>query len=150
MDYQATMRYARHAPRKMRYVADMIRGMNINRALETLKVVPNRGAMFLNKVLRSAMSNAGHLDENVDVDLLVIKSLRVDPGPALKRIRQGPMGRVMPIRRETCHVHVVLEQEAEKEGERPRRRRSAVERAKDQVKAGADQPAEKKPEEKKT
>ncbi len=142
MEFTAKLRFARLAPRKMRYVADLIRGANINRALETLKVVPNRGSYYLNKLLRSAIANASNRDENVDVDTLTIKSLRVDPGPALKRIRYGPMGRVLPIRKETCHVHVILEPEPEQEeGEKPRKRRSAVDKAKEQIQGGA-KPAE--------
>lgn len=146
MEFTARVRFARVAPRKMKYVVDLVRGANINRALETLKVVPNRGSYYLNKLLRSAIANATSRDENVDVDLLTVKTLRVDPGPAMKRIRYGPMGRVMPIRKETCHVSVVLEQEAEEEGEeKPRRkRRSAVDKAKEQVKAEAPKPSEPK------
>lgn len=139
MEFNARMRFARIAPRKMKYVVDLVRGQNINRALETLKVVPNRGSYFLNKLLRSAIANATDRDENVDVDLLRVKTLRVDPGPAMKRIRYGPMGRVMPIKKETCHVSVVLEQvEDDGEGGKGKgRRRDAVRKAKEQVKAPA-------------
>lgn len=108
MDFTAKISFARIAPRKFRYVVDLVRGQNINRALDILKVVPNRGAFYLNKVLRSALANASHLDEEVDTDTLVVSRAEVGCGPIVKRWQPAPMGRACAIKKRTAHVWVTL------------------------------------------
>ncbi|MCB9883119.1 MAG: 50S ribosomal protein L22 [Planctomycetes bacterium] len=111
--YRAVHRFARIGPRKARLVVDMIRGQDVNSAFETLRFTHKRAAFFVEKVLRSAVANASQ-DENVNVNRLVVSEARVDGGPLVQgrmRFRPGPMGRVMPIRKRTSHIHVVLAEE---------------------------------------
>ena len=108
MDFIAKISFARIAPRKFRYVVDLVRGQSLNRALDILKVVPNRGAYYLNKVLRSALANASNLDEEVDTDTLMVSRAEVGPGPIVKRWQPAPMGRACAIKKRTSHVWVTL------------------------------------------
>ena len=116
MDFRATHRYAHISAKKARPAANLIRGLEVNRALDVLSTDTTRGAHFFSKVLRSAIANAGQ-NEAVDVNSLYVREARVDEGPLLhgrERFRPGPMGRVMPIRRRTAHIKVVLsEREAQ-------------------------------------
>lgn len=115
--FTAKHRYARMTARKARLVADMVRGLPINRALEILEFSPRRAAAFYLRVLRSAIANASQ-DESVDVNRLVVADIRADDGPLLNnrmRWRPGPQGRAMPFRKRTCHLTVVV-REAESKG----------------------------------
>tara|TARA_R110000796_G_scaffold185330_2_gene302053 strand:+ start:152220 stop:152621 length:402 start_codon:yes stop_codon:yes gene_type:complete len=97
--------------RKMRMVADLIRGQRVDRALNLLKFEPKEGAARLEKLLRSAVSNwiAKNEDERLeDVDL-VIKEIRVDGGRILKRLRPAPQGRAHRIRKRSNHVTLIVD-----------------------------------------
>lgn len=99
------------SPRKMRMVADMIRGERVNTALNILKFEPKEGAARLQKLLLSAISNwqAKNEDERLeDVDLF-IKEIRVDGGRMLKRLRPAPQGRAHRIRKRSNHVTIVVD-----------------------------------------
>jgi large subunit ribosomal protein L22 len=112
--FTARHRYARLAARKARLVADLIRGVSVNRALEELEFSPRRAAAFYLKVLRSAIANASQ-DASVDVNRLVVADARADDGPLLNdrmRWRPGPQGRAMPYRKRTCHLTVVVREAA--------------------------------------
>ena len=109
-DFQAVHRYARIGPRKARLVVDQIRGADVNQAFEVLRFSPKRAAVFVEKVLRSAVANASQ-NETVNVNRLYVKETRVDGGPLAQgrlRFRPGPMGRAHPIRKRTSHIRVVL------------------------------------------
>lgn len=109
-DFVARHRYARLTARKARLVADMIRGLPVNHALELLQFSPRRASAFYRKVLHSAIANASQ-DENVDVNRLVIADCRADDGPLLNnrmRWRPGPQGRAMPYRKHTSHLTVIV------------------------------------------
>lgn len=99
------------SPRKMRLVADLIRGEKVNKALNILKFEPKQGAARLEKLLLSAISN--WQQKNSDVDLedadLFVKSIHVDSGRMLKRLRPAPQGRAHRIRKRSNHVTLVLE-----------------------------------------
>ena len=126
--FAARHRFARITARKARLVADLIRGRSVNDALETLQFQHKRAASFYSKLVRSAMANAGHTDEGVNVNALVVRDCRADDGPMLQnrmRYRPGPQGRAHPFKKLTSHLTVVL---AETEGER-RPRRSAKKQA---------------------
>ena len=115
--FTAKHRYARMTARKARLVADMVRGLPINRALEILEFSPRRASAFYLRVLRSAIANASQ-DESVDVNRLVVADIRADDGPLLNnrmRWRPGPQGRAMPFRKRTCHLTVVV-READSKG----------------------------------
>ncbi|MEM7309503.1 MAG: 50S ribosomal protein L22 [Planctomycetota bacterium] len=109
----AKHRYARITARKARLVADMIRGLPVNQALELLEFAPQRAAAFYLKVLRSATANASQ-DENVNVNRLVVAECFADDGPLLNnrmRWRPGPQGRAMPYRKRTSHLTVVVQEQ---------------------------------------
>ena len=108
--YMARHRYARLTARKARLVADMIRGQDVNRALEILQFSPRRAAAFYLKVLESAVANASQ-DETVNVNRLHVVDCRADDGPLhMNRLRwrPGPQGRAMPYRKRTSHLTVVV------------------------------------------
>jgi large subunit ribosomal protein L22 len=105
--------FVRISPSKMRQVANVVRGMNITEALDTLKHMNKKAADTIYKVVFSAMSNATHLaDEKnpVDVDSLFVKTIYADDGPTMKRIRPRAQGRAYRIRKRTSHLHVELGQ----------------------------------------
>lgn len=112
MEYRATVRYARITPRKLRLVADQVRRKNVNEAQSILRFSSRRGAYFLNKLLNSALANAGQNSE-VNLDNLYIAKLLVEAGPILKRWRAAPMGRAAPIKKRTSHATIVLSEPAQ-------------------------------------
>jgi len=107
METQAVAKYLRLSPRKVRLSADLIRGKQVEEALNLLSHTPKSGAKVLSKVVRSALANAGQ-NRSIDVDTLFIKTIFVNQGPTLKRFRARPMGRAARIRKRTCHITVVL------------------------------------------
>ncbi|PCJ55119.1 MAG: 50S ribosomal protein L22 [Planctomycetota bacterium] len=110
MEFRATHRYAHMSARKARPAANMIRGLDVNRALILLDGHHTRGASIFQKVLRSAIANAGQNDA-INVDRLVVSDARVDEGPLIHgrpRFRPGPMGRAMPLRRRTSHFRIAV------------------------------------------
>lgn len=99
------------SPRKMRLVADLIRGERVNKALNILKFEPKQGAARLEKLLLSAISNWQQKNEDLDLEDadLYIKSISVDSGRILKRLRPAPQGRAHRIRKRSNHVTLVLD-----------------------------------------
>ncbi len=98
--------------RKVRLVADIIRGKEVTDALYTLKFTRKKAASILEKVLLSAVANWEYKNDNtVDADdyKLVIKKLLVDQATPLKRFRPAPMGRAMPYKKHRCHITIVIE-----------------------------------------
>ena len=98
------------SPRKMRLVADQIRGEDISNALSILKFSPKEASRRLEKLLVSAISNwqPKNEDSNIDAAQLFVKEIRVDGGSMLKRIRTAPQGRAHRIRKRSNHVTLVL------------------------------------------
>jgi large subunit ribosomal protein L22 len=113
--FVARHRFARITARKARLTADMIRGLDVNRAIELLQFSHRRASSFYLKVLKSAVANASQ-DENVNVNRLFISDCRADGGPLLNnrlRWRPGPQGRAMPVRKRTSHLTVVVREREE-------------------------------------
>ncbi|MEW5907839.1 MAG: 50S ribosomal protein L22 [Patescibacteria group bacterium] len=112
MEIRAKLRYARMAPRKMRLVADLVRGQKIDKAFLQLSFSKKKSAPIIAKLLKSAVSNARHnykIDtENKD---LYIKEIRVDEGPSYKRYRPAARGRTHPYKKRTSHITVVLKEQ---------------------------------------
>jgi len=104
----ASLRFLRLAPRKVRLVADTIRGMPVGDALAVLKFRPQAAAKPLAKLLRSAVANAEGKGGRVDVDALVVKTLTVDQGPKMRRFMPRAMGRAFRVEKKTSHVYVEL------------------------------------------
>ena len=114
MVYRATHKYARISARKVRPLADLVRGKFADEALDLLKYQPHRGARMLEKVLRSAVGNAQDPDQNRGqstpiAERLVVVEARVDGGPMFKRIRPRARGMAFGILRRTAHITVELE-----------------------------------------
>jgi large subunit ribosomal protein L22 len=100
------------SPRKARLVADQIRGKGVEEALATLDLSPKRVSAPIAKLLRSAVANAEEKNQRakagIDVDNLYVRTILVDAGPSLWRIRARAQGRANWIQRRTSHVTVVL------------------------------------------
>ncbi len=99
------------SPRKMRMVADLIRGKKVNRALSLLKFEAKEGAARLEKLLLSAISNWQNSNEDARLEdaELYIKSITVDGGKMLKRFRPAPQGRAHRIRKRSNHVTLIID-----------------------------------------
>jgi large subunit ribosomal protein L22 len=104
----ATLRYLRVAPRKVRLVAEHVRGKPVGDALALLRFTPQAAAKPLAKLLRSAVANAEQKGGRVDVDALFVKTLTVDQGPKMRRFMARAMGRAFRIEKKTSHVYVEL------------------------------------------
>lgn len=104
MAFRATHRFARISARKVRPIADLIRGKFADEALELLRYQPQRGARMLEKVLKSALGNAE--DQRAEVATLVISDVRVDGGPMFKRVRPRARGMAFMIKKRMAHVKV--------------------------------------------
>ncbi len=104
----ASLRFLRLTPRKVRLVADTIRGLPVGDALAALKFRPQSAAEPLAKLLRSAVANAEGKGGRVDVDALVVTTLTVDQGPKMRRFMPRAMGRAYRVEKKTSHVYVEL------------------------------------------
>ena len=113
MEATAKLRYLRITPRKVRAVADLIRGKNVNQALNTLMYVEKRAAEPVAKLLRSAVANAEQAAKNqqFDADQLTVKSLMVDQGPSLRRFMPRAMGRAFKVLKKTSHISLTISDE---------------------------------------
>jgi large subunit ribosomal protein L22 len=107
MIYRAKHRYADVSARKIRPFAQLVRGKNVDEALEALRFVPNRGAKQLAEVLKSAVGNAEEQGCR-NLDDLVVTEARVDGGPMFKRIRPRARGTAFGIKRRLAHIVVSL------------------------------------------
>jgi large subunit ribosomal protein L22 len=105
---RATHRHARISATKVRPFADLIRGKSAGDGLNQLKYIHNRGARFLEKVLRSAVANAEDRGAR-NVENLTIVEARVDGGPMFKRLRPRARGMAFMIKKRTAHIHVAVD-----------------------------------------
>lgn len=105
METQAVLRHARISPQKARLVADQVRGMPVEKALNVLKFSNKKAADMIKKVLDSAIANAEHND-GADIDELTVSTIFVDEGPTLKRIKTRAKGRADRIFKRSCHITV--------------------------------------------
>ncbi|GIZ14665.1 50S ribosomal protein L22 [Capnocytophaga catalasegens] len=98
------------SPRKMRLVADLVRGIEVEKALAILKFNQKEAASRLEKLMRSAVANWQAKNEGADIESaqLFVKEIRVDGGAMLKRLRPAPQGRAHRIRKRSNHVTLVL------------------------------------------
>ena len=110
MEAKAVARYIRISPQKARLVADVVRGLEVDKAITTLRFMPKKGARILRKVIESAVANASQSQE-IDVDTLYVKTVFIDGGPTIKRIRPRAMGRASRILKRTSHITVVLDEQ---------------------------------------
>lgn len=112
LQFHASHRFARIAPRKARYVMDMIRHKPVAEALQILKFSDRRAAVFIDKVLRSALANAGEEANkrrlNIDADKLFVKEAIIDGAGMFKRWRPRSRGMANPILKRNSHIRIVL------------------------------------------
>jgi large subunit ribosomal protein L22 len=108
MESKAIAKYLRISPRKVRRVAELIRGKNTEEAITILHFTRKNASELLEKTVRSAVANAMYVNPNTDAHKLFVKEILVDGGPTLKRGRAGSMGRRSMIRRRTSHITVVV------------------------------------------
>lgn len=104
MAWTAKHRYARIAERKVRLVADLIRGLPCNEAVEVLRFTHRRGGAFVDRVLKSAMASANEAE--AAMNKLYVAEARVDSGPIIKRFRPKDRGRAHSIQKRTSHIIV--------------------------------------------
>jgi large subunit ribosomal protein L22 len=101
----AHLKFARLSPQKCRLVADQVRGMAVDKALNLLTFSEKKAARVVKKVLESAIANAEHND-GADVDELRVSSIWVDEGPRLRRMQPRAKGRGTRIVKRTCHITI--------------------------------------------
>jgi large subunit ribosomal protein L22 len=107
MEVRAIHRGARISAQKTRLVADQIRGLPVDRALNVLTFSPKDAAGIIKKVVLSAIANAEH-NEGADIDELKVKTIYIDKGASLKRFTQRAKGRGNKIEKQTCHITVTV------------------------------------------
>jgi large subunit ribosomal protein L22 len=117
METQAKLYGVHLSPQKGRLVADMIRGLSVEKALNILNYTPKKGARLIKKALESAIANAEHND-GADVDELKVVRINVERGMILKRFQARAKGRGFRIEKPTCHIFVTV-------GDEPAKRRGA-------------------------
>jgi large subunit ribosomal protein L22 len=110
MEATAKLMYLRITPRKVRIVANIIRGQKVGQALSALAYVEKRAAEPLAKLLRSAVANAEQAAKGgaFDADALVVKELMVDQGPTLRRFMPRAMGRAFKVLKKTSHISLTV------------------------------------------
>ncbi|AFM05537.1 50S ribosomal protein L22 [Bernardetia sp. OM2101] len=110
MEAVAKLQNVPTSPRKMRLVADMIRGKKVSSAINMLKFEPKVGARYMEKLLLSAVANweVKHEDFANEIGSLVVKTVFVDGGKMLKRIQPAPQGRAHRVRKRSNHITLVV------------------------------------------
>lgn len=113
MEAGAVVKYIRLSPRKVRQVADLIRGKSVDEAINILHFTIKSSSVPIEKLLRSAMANAMNRDEaaKLDPEDFFIKKIWVDDGPTMRRYRPGPRGGASLIRKRSCHISIVVSDE---------------------------------------
>lgn len=109
MEAKAVLRQVRISPRKMRIIANLVRGRRVDDAMAMLKHTPKRSGEVIRKLLLSAIANAEHKGQS-DVDSLVVRGCSIDNGPIIKRWMARAMGRANRIQRRTSNVTIVVAQ----------------------------------------
>ena len=107
METRAILRGVRLSDQKGRLVADQIRGLPVDKAINVLAFSPKKGAAIIKKVLESAIANAEHND-GADVDELKVKTIHVEKAASLRRFDARAKGRGVRIEKQTCHIYVTV------------------------------------------
>ena len=107
LEAKATLKYARISARKVKIVADLIRGKNVDEALAIVKFTPKASSEVIEKLLKSAIANAENNHE-MKHDKLYISEIFANQGPTLKRIRPAAKGSAVRIRKRTSHITIVV------------------------------------------
>src|SRR5437667_6089462 len=111
-EFRAEAKFQRTSPQKAKLVLDLIKGLRVEQALNTVHFSTKRMAPVVEKVLRSAIQNANYVSQeqglDVDVDNLYVKTAVANEGPRMKRIRPAPMGRAFRYQRRMAHIIVTV------------------------------------------
>ena len=107
LEAKATLKYARISARKVKIVADLIRGKNAEEALSIVKFTPKAASEIIEKLLKSAIANAEN-NHNMNISNLYVAEIYANQGPTLKRIRPAAKGSAVRIRKRTSHITIVL------------------------------------------
>lgn len=111
-EFRAEARFQRTSPQKAKLVLDMIKGLRVEQAINTIHFSTKRMAPVIEKVLQSAIANASYLSDeqglDVDVDNLYVRTAIANEGPRMKRIRPAPMGRAFRYQRRMTHIIVTV------------------------------------------
>lgn len=111
-EFRAEAKFQRTSPQKAKLVLDLIKGLRVEQALNTVHFSTKRMAPVIEKVLRSAIQNANYVSQeqglDVDVDNLYVKTAVANEGPRMKRIRPAPMGRAFRYQRRLAHIIVTV------------------------------------------
>jgi large subunit ribosomal protein L22 len=121
MQTRASLRGVRLSAQKGRLVADLIRGLAVDKALNVLAFSPKKGAKIIKKVLESAIANAEHND-GADIDELKVQTIFVEQGAMLKRFHARAKGRGNRVNKHSCHIFITV-------GDEVKARRSAAKTA---------------------
>ena len=105
----ARVRHVKMSPRKMRVVANLVRGKRVDDAMNLLQLMPKRAAVLIRKLLVSAVANAEHQGQQ-EVDALLVKDCSIDNGPILKRWMPRAMGRAARVQHRTSHVTITVDE----------------------------------------
>ncbi len=109
MEVKAKLRYLRVSPRKLRYIADQVRGKKVGFALNVLTLGKRAGCKPIKKLIDSAVANAMETGK-IDIDNLYVQQIFVDEGPSMKRFLPRAMGRATMIKKKLSHITVVLKE----------------------------------------
>ena len=111
-EFRAEAKFQRTSPQKAKLVLDMIKGLRVEQAINTIHFSTKRMAPVVEKVLQSAIANASYVSQeqglDVDVDNLYVRTAVANEGPRMKRIRPAPMGRAFRYQRRLCHIIVTV------------------------------------------
>ena len=110
LEAKATLRYARISSRKVKIVADLIRGKKVDEALAIVKFTPKASSEIIEKLLKSAIANAEN-NHGMNRGNLIVSEIYANQGPTLKRIRPAAKGSAVRIRKRTCHITIVVKEE---------------------------------------
>ncbi len=106
--FGAIARFVRYSPYKLRPIADVVRGKDVDYALNWLTTYKTQRVGAIKKVIESAVANAKDL-QNIESDALIVKDIRVDQGPIRRYFKPGAQGRAKPQRKRMCHISVTLQ-----------------------------------------
>ena len=110
LEAKAILRYARMSSRKVKIVADLIRGKKVDEALAIVKFTPKASSEIIEKLLKSAIANAEN-NHGMNRGNLIVSEIYANQGPTLKRIRPAAKGSAVRIRKRTCHITIVVKEE---------------------------------------
>lgn len=111
MEIQTIQKYIHTSPRKLRLVADMVRKMEPNRALDILTITPKAATKDLSKAIQTALANAKQ--KGLESNKVVFKKIEINESMKMRRFRAGARGRVKPYKRRMAHIKIVLSDEKE-------------------------------------